>query len=68
MENNILNELDSALEELRTARGRLSELPPVPAGAGEDSVAAWAQAQKALINAQEKVEMARREIKRLLSE
>ncbi|MFV8750181.1 hypothetical protein ACNOYE_06495 [Nannocystaceae bacterium ST9] len=72
MEKDILNELDLALEELRAARGRLTELLPPPAGGGDEdlrvSVGAWEQAQKALINAQEKVEMARREIKRLLAE
>jgi hypothetical protein len=69
MANDILNELDLALEELRAARGRLTELLPPPGNTGEDvGVGAWEQAQKALINAQEKVEMARREIKRLLAE
>lgn len=72
MENNILNELDLALEDLRAARERLGQLlPPSPNAPEEDlrvSAAAWDQAQRALINAQEKVELARREIRRLLSE
>jgi hypothetical protein len=72
MAKDILNELDVALEELRAARGRLTQLlPPSDKGPEEDlrvSVAAWEQAQRALINAQEKVEMARREISRLLAE
>lgn len=72
MESKILNELDQALEELRAARERLGQLlPPSSHGGEEDlrvSVSAWEQAQRALINAQEKVEMARREIRRLLAE
>jgi hypothetical protein len=71
MENNILTELDLALEELRAARERLSAVPPPVPGDDQDlrvSGAAWEQAQRALINAQEKVEMARREIRRLLAE
>jgi chromosome segregation ATPase len=72
MAKDILNELDVALDELRAARERLGQLLPASANAPEAdvrvSVAAWEQAQRALINAQEKVEMARREISRLLAE
>lgn len=69
MENDILNELDHALEDLRAAREQLASLT---GASGKDALAeneaAWARAQQALINAQAKVEMARREIRRLLAE
>ncbi len=71
MEDNILTELDLALDELRAARSRLTEMAPASPTGEVDvrvNVTAWEQAQRALINAQEKVEIARREIKRLLAE
>jgi hypothetical protein len=68
MESNILNELDLALEDLRAARERLGQLSNAGDADLRVSDAAWEQAQRALINAQEKVEMARREIRRLLSD
>jgi hypothetical protein len=72
--SDILTQLDQALEELRAARERLSLLHPPSGETAETvqdlrvSVSAWEQAQRALINAQEKVELARREIRRLLAE
>ena len=68
MESNILNELDLALEDLRAARERLGQLSNQGEADLRVSDAAWEQAQRALINAQEKVELARREIRRLLSD
>jgi hypothetical protein len=72
MESNILNELDLALEDLRAARERLGQLLPPSAHDGEEELrvnaAAWEQAQRALANALEKVEAARIEIRRVLSE
>lgn len=69
MQDDILSELDRALDDLRAAREQLAALATKP---GKDALAeneaAWGRAQQALINAQEKVELAQREIRRLLAE
>ena len=56
----LLLELDRALIELQTARGRLAKV------GGADQVARE-QTQRALINAQQKVELAQSEVRRLLA-
>lgn len=70
-ESNILNELDLALEDLRAARERLGQLLPPSAKSGDEELrvnaAAWEDAQRALVNALEKVEAARIEIRRVLA-
>jgi hypothetical protein len=69
MEDDILTELDRALDDLRAAREQLAALAAAPRKeALVENEAAWGRAQQALINAQEKVELARVEIRRLLAE
>lgn len=69
MQDDILSELDRALDDLRAAREQLTALAKVPnKDALLENEAAWGRAQQALINAQEKVELAQREIRRLLAE
>lgn len=69
MQDDILSELDRALDDLRAAREQLTALAKVPnKDALLETEAAWGRAQQALINAQEKVELAQREIRRLLAE
>ncbi len=69
MQDDILSELDRALDDLRAAREQLTALAKVPnKDALVENEAAWGRAQQALINAQEKVELAQREIRRLLAE
>ena len=69
MQDDILSELDRALDDLRAAREQLTALAKVPnKDALLENEAAWGRAQQALIDAQEKVELAQREIRRLLAE
>jgi hypothetical protein len=69
MQDDILTELDRALDDLRAAREQLAALATAPRkDTLVENEAAWGRAQQALINAQEKVELARVEIRRLLAE